>query len=83
MDYSLPGSSVHGIFQARVLERVAISFSYTTTLQYKIKSVFFFFQSDHPIMCVISYLGTEKGKRSLLCAQELLRQGLKLQQEKP
>ena len=27
MDYSLPGSSVPGIFQARVLEWVAISFS--------------------------------------------------------
>ena len=27
MDYSLPGSSVHGIFQARVLEWVAIGFS--------------------------------------------------------
>ena len=27
MDYSLPGSSVHRIFQARVLEWVAISFS--------------------------------------------------------
>ena len=27
MDCSLPGSSVHGIFQARVLEAVAISFS--------------------------------------------------------
>ena len=27
LDYSLPGSSVHGIFQARVLEWVAISFS--------------------------------------------------------
>ena len=27
MDYSLPGSSVHGIFQTRVLEWVAISFS--------------------------------------------------------
>ena len=27
MDYSLPGSSVHGIHQARVLEWVAISFS--------------------------------------------------------
>ena len=27
MDYSLPGFSVHGIFQARVLEWVAISFS--------------------------------------------------------
>ena len=27
MDCSIPGSSVHGIFQARVLEWVAISFS--------------------------------------------------------
>ena len=27
MDYSLPGSSVHGIFQARILKWVAISFS--------------------------------------------------------
>ena len=27
MDWSLPGASVHGIFQARVLEWVAISFS--------------------------------------------------------
>ena len=27
MDYSLRGSSIHGIFQARVLEWVAISFS--------------------------------------------------------
>ena len=26
MDYSLPGSSVHGLFQARVLEWVVISF---------------------------------------------------------
>ena len=26
MDCSLPGSSVHGIFQARILEWVAISF---------------------------------------------------------
>ena len=28
MDYSLPGSSVHGIFQARVLEWGAIAFSW-------------------------------------------------------
>ena len=27
MDYSLPGTSVHGIFQARVLEWGAIAFS--------------------------------------------------------
>ena len=27
MDYNLPGSSVHGIFQARILEWIAISSS--------------------------------------------------------
>ena len=27
MDYSLPGSSVHGIFQARILEWVAVPLS--------------------------------------------------------
>ena len=32
MDYSLPGSSVHGILQARVLEWGAIAFSYYTIL---------------------------------------------------
>ena len=31
MDHSLPDSSVHGIFQARILEWVAISFSKETT----------------------------------------------------
>ena len=30
MDYSLPGSSIHGIFQARVLEWGAIAFSSVT-----------------------------------------------------
>ena len=30
MDYSLPGSSIHGIFQARVLEWGAIAFSAPT-----------------------------------------------------
>ena len=33
MDCSLPGSSIHGIFQARVLEWGAIAFSVKTTLQ--------------------------------------------------
>ena len=32
MDCSLPGSSVHGIFQARVLEWGAIAFSVVTML---------------------------------------------------
>ena len=34
MDCSLPGSSVHGIFQARILEGVAISFSRGRTEQF-------------------------------------------------
>ena len=33
MDCSLPGSSIHGIFQARVLEWVAISFSRRSSQQ--------------------------------------------------
>ena len=36
MDCSLPGSSVHGIFQARVLEWVAISFSSSLCNQWHI-----------------------------------------------
>ena len=36
MDCSLPGSSVHGIFQARVLEWVAIAFSYGPLTSYLI-----------------------------------------------
>ena len=36
MDCSLPGSSVHGIFQARVLEWVAIAFSEPNTRSEKL-----------------------------------------------
>ena len=35
MDCSLPGSSLHGIFQARVLEWVAIAFSDSQTILWK------------------------------------------------
>ena len=35
MDRSLPGSSVHGIFQARVLEWGAITFSGQHSLDYR------------------------------------------------
>ena len=37
MDCSLPGSSVHGIFQARVLEWGAIAFSMVKVDKYKLK----------------------------------------------
>ena len=36
MDCSLPGSSVHGIFQARVLEWGVIAFSQITATMYQI-----------------------------------------------
>ena len=39
MDCSLPGSSIHGIFQARVLEWGAIAFS--NRLQYSVTITFY------------------------------------------
>ena len=39
MDCSLPGSSIHGIFHARVLEWVAISFSSAWKRKVKVKSL--------------------------------------------
>ena len=39
MDYSLPGSSAHGIFQARVLEWGAIAFSDLLQRRYSIFTV--------------------------------------------
>ena len=45
MDYSLPGSSIHGIFQAKVLEWGAIAFSAgfaeTTIIQRNICTLMF------------------------------------------
>ena len=45
MDCSLPGSSVHGIFQARVLEWGAIAFS-TIALQNVYEVNWMWYQSD-------------------------------------
>ena len=39
MDYSPPGSSIHGILQARILEWVAISFSSAWKWKVKVKSL--------------------------------------------
>ena len=44
MDCSLPGSSAHGIFQARVLEWGAIAFSEGSFLPHKNYQQFFFKQ---------------------------------------
>ena len=50
MDCSLPGSSVHGIFQARVLSRVPLP-SPSMLLQ---MAIFHFFMSNNPL-CVYMY----------------------------
>ena len=50
MDCSLPGSSVHGTFQARVLEWGAIAFSDIHALIYS-KSFFFCREVDIPRIC--------------------------------
>ena len=57
MDCSLPGSSIHGIFQARVLEWGAIAFSvlslglYKYTCIYQDRSFYlcFFFHFGHTV----------------------------------
>ena len=41
MDCSPPGSSIHGIFQARVLEWVAIALSMSPSSHMKLNSIFF------------------------------------------
>ena len=47
MDCSLPGSSVHGIFQAGVLERDAIAFSVTDSIKEFLNvRVYLFFKID-------------------------------------
>ena len=40
MDYSWPGSSVHGIFQTRILERAAISFQTRQSLKSLAKTLY-------------------------------------------
>ena len=55
MDYSLPGSSVHGIFQARVLEWGAIAFSKTYTNLYQKMLLFLLLQRVYDIPDPISF----------------------------
>ena len=65
MDCSLPGSSVHGIFQARVLEWGAISFSFDVLIS-AIKSV-----TTYPFVILLLSLPSPIPPQFLLC-EELL-----------
>ena len=56
MDHSLPGSSAHGIFQASVLEWVAISLTNShvqkaSLLTYTSLNVYTYQHLHHPINC--------------------------------
>ena len=57
-DCNLPGSSVHGIFQARVLEWVAIAFSdtcrYSEIITMNIYFIFLAFSTMY--VCLLSYI---------------------------
>ena len=52
MDCSLPGSSVHGILQARVLEWGAIAFSIFLPTNYYLKMFFIIFNPSKSIIAV-------------------------------
>ena len=64
MDCSLPGSSVHGIFQARVLAWGAIAFS-GLPLFFLLLSSFFFFL-NYPVASFIYFLFTHNWKLRIL-----------------
>ena len=62
MDCSLPGPSIHGIFQARVLEWGAITFSVQMHMEYQTDYVL-----DHK-----GFLGGSAGKNPLVMQETLV-----------
>ena len=58
MDCSLPGSSIHGIFQAKVLEWVAIAFSSLRSLQVAKKQLLAFILSPYILFQLFIYKGS-------------------------
>ena len=68
MDCSLPGSSVHGIFQARVLEWVAIAFSNIEGTKYLLDNLVFMRTLDtqlrQAVLCTLRIWGRKKYQRN-------------------
>ena len=63
MDCSSPGSSVHGIFQARVLEWGAIAFSNIHATLYEIDNEELLYSTGNSTQySVMTYMGTESRK---------------------
>ena len=65
MDCSPPGSSVHGIFQARILERVAISYSRFLTVYGYNCSISLFVIVVSILLCLICKLNVIIGTHVL------------------
>ena len=68
MDYSLPGSSVHGIFQARILVWVAISCSQGS---FQPKDQTSIFCTDKQILYQLNHL--ESPKRMISSLEQIIR----------
>ena len=67
MDCSLPGSSVRGILQARILEWVAMSFSRTFYQQWSLFSVLLlWFSSKEDMGFSMNYVVLRVGKNTLI-----------------
>ena len=63
MDCSLPSSSIHGIFQARVLEWGAIAFSKIYATLYKIANKDLLYSIENSAQySVMTYMGKESRK---------------------
>ena len=72
MDYSPPGTSVHGIFQVRVLEWVAVAFSegsgeHAKILHYKLSSAVSMMVLKFNIYLLLQSLGKEKFQLYPIC----------------
>ena len=64
MDCSLPGSSAHGIFQARVLESGAIAFSDSDTgwcLLFRLCASWWTVQNEQPRRALVGSKGEDSG----------------------
>ena len=70
MDCSLPGSSIHGIFQARVLEWGAIAFSDSTLwgsiISFLGVTSFYPFEENLPAICLHPHSGIQQIFNELL-----------------
>ena len=71
MDYSPPGSSVHRISQARIVEWVAISFSTTSSQFRDLKHICLQCRRSNVFVCVYIHVYVYIHKRASLVAQTI------------